>query len=361
MRRGFARAAPLFALLAAALPAHAQTVQGRAVDRATQQPIADASVALLDESGTVVATTRSGPDGAFSVTALSPGEYRVTAVRLGYRQMLSAPVQLDDGAVVEVEARMGAEAVALDTVAVQGRARPGISGVLVDNRTGQPVAAARITLRDVRERTVGRTETDSAGGFHLRISLPGGYTLLAEREGYQGSESALLTLTPSDTVQVELRVATDAVVLAPLTVVSASPQVLRDHQLAGFEWRRERQPFGRYMNRQEIKRLNPFYATDVLQHFPRIQVRGRFERTVTLPMRSAGANARCIPNLYVDGQMVRLGRGDFTIDAMVPGSGMAAVEVYDTPATAPGEFPPFENPLCGVVVIWTQVPGDDRG
>lgn len=346
---------------AVALPAHAQTVQGRAVDRATEQPIAGASVALVDASGTVAAVAQSGADGAFRVTAPAPGEYRVTASRLGYRQMVSAAVQLGEGQVVEVQARMGVEPVAMDTVDVEGQARPGISGVLVDNRTGQPVAAARITLRDVRERAVARTQTDSTGAFHLRISLPGGYTLLAEREGYQGSESGLLTLTPSDTVQVELRVATDAVVLAPLTVVSASPQVLRDHQLAGFQWRRERQPFGRYMDREQIKRLNPFYATDVLQHFPRIQVSGRFERVVTLPMRAMGANARCIPNLYVDGRMMRLGRGDFTIDAMVRGSGMAAIEVYDSPQTAPGEFPPFENPLCGVVVIWTEVPGDERG
>jgi hypothetical protein len=351
----------LLAAVAVAFPAHAQTVQGRAVDRETMQPVSDASIALLDASGSAVATVLSGPDGTFRVTALAPGEYRVSASRLGYRPMLSGAVQLDDGQVVEVEARLGLEPVAMDTVDVLGRARPGISGVLVDNRTGQPVAAARVTLRDVRERTVARTETDSAGAFHLRIALPGGYTLLAERPGYQGSESGLLTLTPSDTVQVELRVATDAMVLAPLTVVSASAQVMRDHQLAGFQWRRERQPFGRYMDRDQIKQLNPFYATDVLQHFPQVQVTGRFDRTVTLPMRVRGANARCVPNLYVDGRMIRLGGGDFTIDGMVRGGGMAAVEVYVSPQTAPGEFPPFENPYCGVVVIWTEVVGSDRG
>lgn len=361
MKWWFARLVVLFGVLGAAAPAAAQTVEGRVVDRATEQPVPGATVALLDEAG-VAATAVSEPDGSFRVTALSPGEYRVSAARMGYRPMLSGAVRLEDGDVVRVEARMGLEPVAMDTLDVRGRARAGISGVLMDNRTGQPVADAQVTLRDVRERPVERTRTDSAGAFHLRVSDPGGYTLLAERPGYQGSESGVITLTPSDTVRVEMRVATDAMVLAPLTVVSASGQVMRDHQLAGFQWRRERQPFGRYMGREEIRALNPFYTTDVLQHIPAVQVHGGFERSITLPLRSgAGAGARCVPNLYVDGMMVRMDGGDFTLDNLVRGSGLAAVEVYATPQTAPGEFPPFENPLCGVVVIWTEVTGDTSG
>lgn len=50
----------LFVALAAALPARAQTLQGRAVDRETLQPLPDASVALVDSAGEVVASGRSG-------------------------------------------------------------------------------------------------------------------------------------------------------------------------------------------------------------------------------------------------------------------------------------------------------------
>jgi hypothetical protein len=181
--------------------------------------------------------------------------------------------------------------------------------------------------------------------------------------GYRGAESALITVTPDDTVQVEMRVATDAVLLAPLTVTSGTARVVRDHQMAGFEWRRESQPFGRYMGADEIQRIRPFYATDVLQHFPSVRVEGGFDRIVTFPVRGGtfGGSRRCVPNLYVDGQLIRLGSGGFSIDQMVPGSSVAAMEVYLSPAMAPGEFPALENPFCGVVVIWTQVAGSTRG
>ncbi|HEU0299127.1 MAG TPA: hypothetical protein VFR37_06715, partial [Longimicrobium sp.] len=131
--------------------------------------------------------------------------------------------------------------------------------------------------------------------------------------------------------------------------------------LAGFEFRRERQPFGRYLGPEEIERLNPFYASDVLQHLPMVQVEGGFDRVVTLPARGRGiaSRARCIPNLYVDGHVVRLD-SELTIDQMVTGRNVAAVEVYTSPSSAPGEFPARDNPFCGVVVIWTRVVSSNR-
>jgi hypothetical protein len=362
--------AAALALLAAA-PAAAQTLEGRAVERGSLQPVPGAVIVLLDSAGAELAAAQTDSAGAFRLAAPGAGSYSLSTRRVGYHPTVTRAVPLAAGETVPVELRMTLQPVALDTVSVQGRARAGISGVLVDNRTGRPVADARVTLRDSRERPVARTRTDTTGAFHVPVRAADGYTLLAERSGYQGSESGVITVTPADTVRVELRVATDAVVLAPLTVVSASAQLMRDHQLAGFEWRRGHQPWGRFMGKDEIKRLNPFHASDVLQHIPSVQVHGGLERTVTLPMRGAGAGRRCIPTLYVDGRAVRMrpivaggGRGlsagnDFTIDGMVPGSAMAAVEVYATPQLAPGEFPPLDNPDCGVVVIWTQVP-DER-
>ena len=53
--------------------------------------------------------------------------------------------------------------------------------------------------------------------------------------------------------------------------------------LAGFEFRRERQPFGRFMGPDDIRRINPFNATDVLQQMPMVQLmpgESRFDRIV---------------------------------------------------------------------------------
>jgi hypothetical protein len=354
--------AAVLAALLFALPAAAQSVEGVVTESQTVQPVAGAQVSLLDAQGAAVATAVTDAAGSFRLAAPAEGEYRLRAERVGLRTTLTRAVPLSAGPAVMVEVRMGAEPVVMDPAVAQGRRPQGISGQVVDDATGQPVAGATVTLLDTREMRAARAQTDSTGWFHLRVSEAGGYFIRTERPGYQGSTSRRITVMPDDTVQVELRVSTRSVLLAPLTVVAASQLVVRDHQLAGFEWRREKQPFGRYLGPQELERIKPFYASDALQQVPMVQVvplRGSpFERTVVLPSRGRGmgANARCVPNLYVDGRRTSLTQG-LTLDQMVTGRSLAAVEVYTSPNGAPGEFPPLDDPFCGVVVIWTRVEG----
>lgn len=349
----------LIALLLAA-PSAAQSVEGRVTESQTLQPVAGAQVSLLDAQGAAVAGAVTDAEGAFLLRAPAAGEYRLRAERVGLRTTLTRAVPLTAGETVGVEVRMAAEPVVLDPAVADARRRQGIFGRVLDDLSGEPVAGAEVTLLDSRELRAGRVETDSAGWFHLRISTPGGYHLRAERQGFQQSTSRRITVMPADTVQVELRLSTRSVLLAPLTVVAASQQVVRDHQLAGFEWRRTRQPFGRYLGPEDIERLKPFYASDALQQVPMVQVipvRGSpFDRTVVLPARARGmgANARCVPNLYLDGRRTALTQG-LTLDQLVTGRNLAAVEVYTSPSSAPGEFPPIDDPFCGVIVIWTRV------
>ncbi|HEX2079551.1 MAG TPA: carboxypeptidase-like regulatory domain-containing protein [Longimicrobium sp.] len=348
-------------LAAFAVPAAAQGIEGRVVEQATLQPVAGAAVELLDAAGAPVATASSDAAGAFQVQAPAPGEFRLRVTREGLRTTVTRAVPVGAGQVLAVEVRM-APPVVEEPVVVTMPAERGISGRVLDAQTEQPLPSATVTLLNPREQRVARVVTDSLGRFRMRVSEPNGYSLRAERVGYRAATSGVITVTPDDTVVVELRLSTQAVVLAPLTVVAASSQVMRDHQLAGFQFRRERQPFGRYLGPEEIERINPFYASDVLQQVPMVQVHGGFTRVVTLPARGRGmgARARCIPNLYVDGQLVRLD-SELTIDQMVTGKNVAAVEVYSSPSSAPGEFPPRIDPFCGVVVIWTRVVRDDNG
>lgn len=348
------------AALCFALPAAAQSVQGTVTESQTVQPVAGAQVSLVDSAGAAVASAVTDEAGAFRLQAPAAGEYRLRAERVGLRTTLTRAVPLAAGEALAVEVRMAPQPVALDTAVADTRRRPGISGRVLDDVTGEPVAGATVTLLDTRELRAGRVQSDSTGWFHLRISSPGGYFLRAEGNGYQGSTSRRITVMPDDTVQVELRVSTRSVLLAPLTVVGASRQVVRDHQLAEFEWRREKQPFGRFLGPEELERIKPFYASDALQQVPMVQViavRGSpFDRTITLPARGRGTSvrSRCIPNLYVDGRRTTLNQG-LTLDQMVTGRNIAAVEVYASPSGAPGEFPPLDDPFCGVVVIWTRV------
>lgn len=344
----------------AAAPAAAQTLQGHAVERESLQPVPGATIQLVDSAGEPVAAAVTDSAGAFSVTAPGPGEFAVTAGRIGFRATVTRAVPLQAGETVAVEVRMGLQPVAIDTARVSLPGRAGISGRVLDDRTGLPVPEAEVSLLNSRELRVGRVRTDSAGVFHLPVREAGGFLLSAERVGYRRARSGMLTLTPRDTVQVELRVGTDAVVLAPLTVVAGSQRMLRDHQLAGFEWRSETQPWGRFMNRDQIKRVNPFYASDVLQQIPQVRVDGGLQRTVLLPVRGGRLRGPryCVPNLYIDGYLVRMRGGDISLDELVRGSSLAGVEVYASPTSAPGEFPAIEDPYCGVVVIWTELAGE---
>jgi hypothetical protein len=355
MIRTLVRSAAVAALLFA-LPAAAQTVQGTVTESESTQPVAGARVSLLDAEESVVAFAITDAAGGFRVTAPAGGEYRLWAQRAGLRNTLTRAVPLTAGESVMVELRMAPGPAELSAAAPELPRRQGISGQVVDDSTGLPVAGATVTLLTLRERAMNRAVTDSAGQFHLRVPEAAGFLLRAERTGFKGSTAGPITVTPQDTAQVELRLSATAVLLAPLTVVAASRQVLRDHQLASFEWRRQRQPYGRYVGPDDVKRINPFYATDVLQQAPFVRVEGGHDRFVTLPNRISRVNAgaRCFPNFYVDGTPVRT-RGGLSIDQFVRGGSIAAVEVYESPTQVPGEFPPVENPYCGVIVIWTRI------
>ena len=353
------RWAALAGLLCAA-PAAAQAVEGRVTESQGQQPVAGARVYLLDGEGEPAVAAVTDAAGAFRLQALAPGEYRLRADRVGLRSTITRAVPLAAGETVAVEVRMSPEPVVLEPAVADARREQGISGRVLDDQTGEPIPGARVTLLNMRELAAGRVVTDSQGWFRLRVSAAGGYYLRAERAGYQRATARRITVMPDDTVQVELRLSTQSVLLAPLTVVAASQQVVRDHHLAGFEWRREKQPFGRYMGPEDIERINPFYASDVLQQVPMVNVEqmpgSPFDRVVTLAARGRGLSGRtrCVPNLYVDGRRTKLTAG-LTLDQVVIGTSVAAVEVYSSPMAAPGEFPPMDDPDCGVVVVWSKV------
>jgi hypothetical protein len=199
-----------------------------------------------------------------------------------------------------------------------------------------------------------------------------------------------MTVTPGDMVQVELVVSTDAVVLAPLTVVASSRDVTRNSRLASFEWRQQNHPWGRFVGLEQIQRIRPMFASDVLQQVPGVRIAGT--PPVRQPTMRGRFGDRCMPTVYVDGLQIPApsGREDSPdrqsprlapfarsfptlsaegpsnagvgLDEVVSGSDIVAVEVYDKPFEAPGEFGPAAAQInCGVIVIWTRRPGENGG
>ncbi|WP_420127796.1 carboxypeptidase regulatory-like domain-containing protein [Longimicrobium sp.] len=339
----------LCAVLLAAAPhtAQAQTLQGRAVDRETQQPVAGAEITLVDAQGESAGTARSGADGSFQVAGTAAGEYRLAARSPGYQVMLSSVVRLAEGEVLQVEARLTPQPA--ETAALPRATSRGITGRVVEAGTGRPVGSAAVTLLNERGHHVVQATADGNGNFHIAVPQPGRIRLRADRVGYQRSTSEAITVAPDDTVRVELLMSTDAVVLAPLTVVAASRSVSRNSRMASFQWRAEHNPWGRFVGPEQIRRINPMFATDILQQVHGVRVEGSgLNRYPTVRGRFG---SRCVPTFVVDGHR----SSGISLDELVGGPDIAAMEVYDQPFEAPPEFLPAGNQLaCGVIVVWTK-------
>ncbi len=251
--------------------------------------------------------------------------------------------------------RVSAIVLALLVLAARPLSAQGVRGRVLEDGTGQPIAGATVTVLDGRGRGVGRAQTDAAGAFAVPVRRAGYYQLRAERLGYRTVTSARIAASPAEVVELELRMSTQTVVMDPLTVVARPrPRTVPEQRMADFEWRRRQIPSGRFLGPEEIRRIRPFYTTDVLQQVPSVSVTGGLRRAVLLPTRfvSATGGRRCRPTIYVNGVRFRM-MGDDSIDDLAPGTRVQAVEVYLHPAQAPIEFPALDNPYCGVVVIWT--------
>jgi hypothetical protein len=93
-------AATLAVLLVGARHAGAQTLGGQVVQLATNKPLGGASVALVDDSAQVVASTSASSEGSFYLDAPHAGDYRIVLFVSG-ASFVSPSLQLDSGKTVE--------------------------------------------------------------------------------------------------------------------------------------------------------------------------------------------------------------------------------------------------------------------
>lgn len=107
----------------------AQEVHGDVVDRGTAHPLAGVIVILVDDQGARRAGALTDARGRFAVRAPAPGRYTLRIERIGYRSLVSQPVQLAAGASLERHVTASAIPVQLSPVTVRGddrcRVRPG--------------------------------------------------------------------------------------------------------------------------------------------------------------------------------------------------------------------------------------------
>jgi hypothetical protein len=106
-----------FAIWGATSVASAQTARGLVVDEAGR-PIAGIVTLLLDSASNSVGRTLSNDAGEFSLRGASSGTFRVRALRIGYRPVMSGPIRLQTGRDTSLRLILSALPIALDTVRV---------------------------------------------------------------------------------------------------------------------------------------------------------------------------------------------------------------------------------------------------
>jgi hypothetical protein len=105
----------------AVLPLRAQDFVGRVIDADTEEPLPGVHVVLMDTERRGQGGVFSDDDGRFLLTVPGAGEWRISATRIGYGAIVSDPVPVEAGERVEVEIRLGVEAIPLEALVVQGR------------------------------------------------------------------------------------------------------------------------------------------------------------------------------------------------------------------------------------------------
>lgn len=216
----------------------------------------------------------------------------------------------------------------------------------IKDSSGHPIPNVEIWLRgsDLY------THTNEVGGFRLPPTQAGPVKVSARRLGYEPAVVDI-TLKAGQVDSLVLSLTASAASL-PGVVVEGETDARSKRLLAGF-WDRRARGFGHFVTHDEIIKKDPRDFTDIVRSLPGVQVVDRNGRRVIRFPRSPGTRGDCPPQYWVDGMRVENATPD-----EFPAGDIEAVEVYNGPATIPPQFAPkMTTYACGVIVIWTRLPG----
>lgn len=252
-----------------------------------------------------------------------------------------------------------------------------LRGRVIDHATGAPVSQAQVRVLDIHGNSVRTVLTDTAGAFVAPLALTGRYTLQATRVGYREVDTPPLDVLTTDDFEVEVRISTRVVPLAPLTVTTRRAPLVADGTLMrrGYYGRQSayQQLGAMYLDREYLDQRSAFQTSDIFREVQGMRAAPGPNRTTLITMRGG-----CLASIFVDGVHVnrqdvsqepatgstrslrdamsggvnRRGADPVSIDDLVIPSAIAAIEIYQA-NQVPAEFQNFQARPCGAVVIWT--------
>ncbi len=252
-----------------------------------------------------------------------------------------------------------------------------LRGKVIDHTSGAPVAQVQVRVLDILGNSVRSVLTDSAGAFEAALSVTGRYTLQATRVGYRQVNTPPLDVLTTDNFEVEVRIATQVVPLAPLTVTTRRAPLVADGTLMrrGYYGRQTayERLGARYLDHEYLSQRGAFHTSDIFRDLSGVRATPGPNNTTLITMRGG-----CLASIFVDGVHVNRqdvseepkagssrslrdvmaggremrGADPVSIDDLVNASSIAAIEIYQV-NQVPAEFQNFQSRPCGAVVIWT--------
>jgi protocatechuate 3,4-dioxygenase beta subunit len=233
-----------------------------------------------------------------------------------------------------------------------GPRRPGAPANLLTGRVltqeGEPVVRVQVQAMG----TTLFTMTDSTGRFFFRDLAPGPYFVRARKVGYEPVVFTA-TLAAIDSLEASVRfTALTAANTTRLDTVRTTAEYDRmSRRLRGFEERRANIR-GLFIDREEVAMRKPQLLSDLLRGRANITVqRNGTGDTQIFGTRISISTGYCPLALILDGTLINTNGG--RMDNFVPIDMVAAIEVYNSGTSVPGQFARPETD-CGAVIVWTR-------
>ncbi|HZI42111.1 MAG TPA: carboxypeptidase regulatory-like domain-containing protein [Gemmatimonadaceae bacterium] len=219
-----------------------------------------------------------------------------------------------------------------------------ISGTIRDS-TGTPIPGVEVVLRQIK----GAVRSDSLGVFRF-ADVPAGHRQLHFRRLGFAPKSIDADIADGKTLALTVVLDAAATEIEGMTV----EEVTRRRQFLADFYDRSSRGFGHFVTREQIEKRNPMNLSDMMRTIPGARL---------IPMRNGGQAALrfnramggrdCPPQYWVDGVKTYA----LNIDDIIP-QDVEGIEIYEGASSIPPQFNTKEGTtICGVVLIWTRIPG----
>jgi hypothetical protein len=236
-----------------------------------------------------------------------------------------------------------------------------VSGTIISRTSQQPVAQVTVSLVHANGAIVRALTTDGSGQYSFELPGSGEHRIRAQRFGFHTYLTDAIQNAGTN-IRLDMQLQDSVIPLSPVTV----PAAVRSRRLASVGlYERAQSGLGTFIMRNEIEKRHGLRITDMLEGRAGIRViqatRSHSALSRDVVMRGSangGMRGRCLPRVYLDGVLVRIGGASnnaliVPLDEIAKLDDVEGIELYKSAAQVPAQYG-GANSACGVVLIWSR-------